>query len=419
MDIFIRIITDFLGSPAIVLGIVALLGNIFLKKSGQDILLSTVKAIMGFEILSGGATMITGALTPLSSLINSVLGVEGVIPLYWPVYSATMTQFGSQVALAFVIGFALNLILAKITPIKMLALTVHLQLFWAGFVVVVLNAVGMTGGTLIFVAGAICGVYYWLVTAICFHYIKPMTTEYSNFVPSVVGVIVASEMGKLFKNKQSTEEIDLGDSFEWVKDTIVTISVVMFIVYVIFGIFAGAATVEQLSGGTYWLVYLLLTSITFGGAVAVILYGVRMILAEIIPAFVGIQEAFLPDAKVGLDYPTVYNFAGTAVLLGFVSNLVGSIIATIVMVATGFSPLVVPGVQINFFEGALIGVYANAHGGIKNVILSNLILGFVLQWGVALVYPYTGAMATTGYAYEAIDFNTIGLGLVKLLALFH
>ena len=66
-------------------------------------------------------------------------------------------------------------------------------------------------------------------------------------------------------------------------------------------------------------------------------------------------------------------------MLGFVFSLLGSILATLVMAFTGFSPVVVPGVQINFFEGALVGVYANARGGLKNCIFSALITGFILQ----------------------------------------
>ena len=81
--------------------------------------------------------------------------------------------------------------------------------------------------------------------------------------------------------------------------------------------------------------------------------------------------------------------------------------------------MVVPGVQINFFEGALVGVYANARGGLKNCILSSLITGFLLQFAVALTFPLTGHLVATGGAYEAMDFNTIGFLIAKIMSLFH
>ena len=143
-----------------------------------------------------------------------------------------------------------------------------------------------------------------------------------------------------------------------------------------------------------------------------------MMLAELIPAFSGVAEKLLPNAILGLDYPTVFPYAGTAVMLGFVFSLLGSIAATLIMALTGFSPVVVPGVQINFFEGALVGVYANAHGGMKNCIFSAFITGFILQFAVALTFPLTGHLIATGGAYEAMDFNTIGYLIARVLSLF-
>jgi PTS system ascorbate-specific IIC component len=420
MAILNVIATQVLGDPVIVLGLVALIGLILLKKSKQDILLGTIKVMLGYIILSAGAGFITGALDPLTKMIRAGLGVEGVVPLYWPVFAKTMATFGTQVALVFVFGFIINLLLSKFTPLHFLALTVHLQLFWAGFIVVVLDAVNIKGVNLILIGSIISGFYYWLVTAISYHYMKDtLTDEHANFVPSVMGMVVAGLLGKILGKGKSSEELEISEGFSWVKDTIVSISVVMFIVYIIFALVAGIPFVEkELSGGKVWFIYLLSTALQFGGAVAVILYGVRMLLAEIIPAFTGISERLLPNAKMGLDYPTIYPYAGTAVLLGFLCHLGGSIVATLSMLAIGFSPLVIPGVQINFFEGALIGVYANSRGGIRNVILSNLIIGFILQFGVAFVYPDTGILAASGGAYEAIDFNTIGLLITKLLHLF-
>lgn len=418
---FINIVaTQILGSPVIVLGLVALLGLVFLKKSKTEIMLGTVKTMLGYVILMGGAELIVTALDPLTKMIKAGLHVEGVLPLYWPAFSQTMAKFGTQVAIVFLLGFIINMFLSRFSPLRYLALTVHLQLFWAGFIVIVLDAFHITGIKLYIIGAIICALYYWLVTAISYHYIKDtMTKEHANFVPSIIGIIVAAIFGKILGKGRSTEEIEVPEGFSWVKDTVVSISVVMFVVYIIFALVAGLPFVNKLSGGQFWVVYLLLISLKFGGSVAVILYGVRMLLAEIIPAFTGISEKLLPNAKMGLDYPTVYPYAGTAVMVGFLFHLLGSIAATLVMAATGFSPLVVPGVQINFFEGALIGVYANFMGGLRNVILSCFVIGFILQFGVAFVYPYTGILAHSGAAYEAIDFNTIGLVIVKLLNLFN
>ncbi|MBR2809459.1 MAG: hypothetical protein IKE33_04460, partial [Erysipelotrichaceae bacterium] len=281
----------------------------------------------------------------------------------------------------------------------------------------VMSTYGFSGTSMIVIGGVISGVYYWIVTTISAKLIKPYTDAHANFVPSIVGIAFACLLGDaLFKGEQkSTEDISLPKSLSWLKDPIIACAVAMFVLNLIFTFVAGPSVVAEIAGGTPWIVYDLLQAITFGGGIAVILYGVRMLLAELIPAFTGIAETILPNSVLGLDYPTSFGYAGTGLMLGFVFSLFGSIVATIVMAVTGFSPCVLPGVQINFFEGGLIGVYANAHGGIKSCIIGSFITGFALQFFVAFTFPLTGAsLMATGGAYEAIDFNTIGLGLAKL-----
>ena len=420
MNFAIDFITNVLGNPTVMLGIIACIGLMFLRKNVSDIVMGTVKTMMGYLILSAGTTIIGTPITLLTTLVQRGLGVDGVLPLYWVVYAESMAKFGTEAALIFIIGFVINILLAKFTPWKNLAMTVHLQLFWAGFMASIMAGFGFSGITLIAIGGLISGVYYWIATTISAHYLKPVTTEHANFVPSAIALVIAGEAGRLFKKGgKSTEEIEFPSSLNWLKDSILATCMAVLVMNFIFTFIAGPAVVRELAEGTPWILYVLIQSLTFGGGIAVILYGVRMMLAELIPAFSGVAEKLLPNAVLGLDYPTVFPYAGTAVMLGFVFSLLGSILATLVMAFTGFSPVVVPGVQINFFEGALVGVYANARGGLKNCIFSALITGFILQFAVALTFPMTGHLMATGGAYEAMDFNTIGYLIAKLMSLFH
>lgn len=420
MKFAIDFITNVLGNPTVMLGLIACIGLLFLKKGISDTVMGTVKTMMGYLILSAGTTIIGPPISLLTALVQKGLGVEGVLPLYWVVYAESMAKFGTQAALIFIIGFVINILLAKFTKWKNLALTVHLQLFWAGFMASIMAGFGFSDPMIIVIGGTISGIYYWIATTISAHYLKPLTTEHANFVPSAISLVIAGECGKLFKKGgRSTEELEFPSSLNWLKDSVIATCMAVLLMNIIFTFVAGPDVVREMAAGTPWLLYVIIQSITFGGGIAVILYGVRMMLAELIPAFSGVAEKLLPNALLGLDYPTVFPYGGTAVMLGFMFSLLGSIIATLVMTFTGFSPVVVPGVQINFFEGALVGVYANARGGLKNCILSSLITGFLLQFAVALTFPLTGHLVATGGAYEAMDFNTIGYLIAKLMSLFH
>ena len=51
MEMFYKIVTNIFGSGAVILGLVTLFGNMFLKKKGSDVLLSTIRSKMGFDLI--------------------------------------------------------------------------------------------------------------------------------------------------------------------------------------------------------------------------------------------------------------------------------------------------------------------------------------------------------------------------------
>ena len=82
----------------------------------------------------------------------------------------------------------------------------------------------------------------------------------------------------------------------------------VFLVTVISCIFAGAPFVAKYAGDTNMVVWAFIQGFTFSAGVTVILTGVRMILAELVPAFKGIAEKIVPDAIPALDCPTAVSY---------------------------------------------------------------------------------------------------------------
>lgn len=52
-----------------------------------------------------------------------------------------------------------------------------------------------------------------------------------------------------------------------------------------------------------------------------------MVIAEIVPAFKGIADKLVKDAKPALDCPTVFPFAPNAVIVGFLASFVAGTVS--------------------------------------------------------------------------------------------
>ena len=149
-------------------------------------------------------------------------------------------------------------------------------------------------------------------------------------------------------------------------------------------------------------------TLTFTGGLYVIITGVRLFLGEIVPAFVGITEKFIPGAKPALDCPVVFPYAPTATVLGFISAYAAGLICMFIMAAmktTVMIPVAIP----FFFIGATAGVFGNARGGWKGCVLGAFVTGILISVGPAVIYGILTSVGLSGSSFPETDFNLIGI----------
>ena len=189
----------------------------------------------------------------------------------------------------------------------------------------------------------------------------------------------------------------------------------MAILYMIVAFAAGQTFIEaELSGGQHFVVFALIQAITFAGGVYVILAGVRLILAEIVPAFRGIAMKLVPNAKPALDCPVVFPYAPNAVLIGFLSSFAGGVVGLFILIALG-APAILPGVVPHFFCGATAGVFGNATGGRRGAIIGAFAQGLLITFLPALLMPVLGGLGFAGSTFSDADFGVWGILIGKVI----
>ena len=171
---------------------------------------------------------------------------------------------------------------------------------------------------------------------------------------------------------------------------------------------AGAA-----SGVGNYLMMGVTQGLSFGVAVAVILFGVRTILGELVPAFQGIAERMVPGAVPALDAPIVFPFAQNAVLIGFISSFVAGL-AGLAVLSLWLGPafgwvLVLPGLVPHFFTGGAAGVYGNATGGRRGAIAGGFVNGLLITFLPALLVRVLGSFGEENTTFGDADFGWYGI----------
>jgi ascorbate PTS system EIIC component len=216
---------------------------------------------------------------------------------------------------------------------------------------------------------------------------------------------------------QSTEKLKLPGWLGIFRDYVVSISLSITIFYYLSAFAAGQEAVEAAAGGTHWLVFPLIQALTFAGAVYVIITGVRMLLGEIVPAFVGISEKVIPNARPALDCPVAFPYAPTATVVGFLSAYAGGLVCMGIFSAVG-APVIIPVAIPYFFIGATAGVFGNATGGWKGAVVGGFVTGVVIAVGPALLFPVMAQMGLEGSSFPEPDFVVIGLAIWYIGRLF-
>ncbi|GAA3608765.1 MAG: PTS ascorbate transporter subunit IIC [Gibbsiella quercinecans] len=410
----LKFVVDILKVPSVLVGIIALIGLLAQRKSFSDIVKGTVKTILGFIVLGGGATVLVSSLNPLGGMFEHAFNIQGIIPNNEAIVSIALEKYGASTALIMAFGMVANIVVARFTRLKYIFLTGHHTFYMACMIGIILTVAGFEGFALVFTGALSLGLVMAFFPAIAQRYMRRITGNddiaFGHF--GTLGYVLSGWIGaRIGKNSRSTEEMNLPKNLSFLRDSSISISITMIIIYLIMAICAGQDYVEsQLSAGQNYLVYSIIQAITFAAGVFIILQGVRLILAEIVPAFTGFSEKLVPNARPALDCPVVYPYAPNAVLIGFLFSFLGGLVG-LFLLGQMKMVLILPGVVPHFFTGATAGVFGNATGGRRGAMLGAFANGLLITFLPVLLLPVLGALGFANTTFSDADFGVVGIVL--------
>jgi len=422
ISIFFDIVPQLL--PTFMLGLVAMIGLLVQRKSFSEVLTGVIKTMAGTLILFTAVGVINQTITPIATLFGLVYNFQGQASAAdWTGFLGT---YGVQIVLVMVLGFLVNLLLARITRWKFVFLTGHIM-FWNAFMVVAALADGgqLSGAALILMGGLVQGALSILFPALITPFVvkltgrKDFTIGHTTTVIAVIGAL----LGKWFGDPtQSTEDLKVPEGFSFIKSMTVSTSIIMFLLYLVMGFVVGLPdAAAAFTGGVVWLwfLWIVMQGILFGGGLVILLTGVRMMLAEIVPAFHGIARKIVPDGIPALDCPMIFPYGQNALMIGFPIAVIASLITLVIFGLAGYPYLLLPLVVAAFFDVGPAAVLANATGGRRGVVIASIVGGILLIVFQALSLPFVMNTAA-GFinAFGGNDFSIIAIvvgGLTRLI----
>lgn len=436
MQILLFII-ELIKIPAIILGLISMVGLIIQRKSFGDVLVGTIKTILGLLIMSVGIGALINALIPIqnmfqagfssSSLETFVTFDEGVVGA---VQSANVQELGAAIAWTLLFGYIVHILLARFTPFKYMYLTGHMIWIHAGAFAILFHSFGLPLFWTVALASLVDGAYMTFMPALAQPFMRTiMGNDEIAFGHGQTSMnVICGWVGKLVGNKKdSAEKMKVPEGLNFFRDMAISISLIMLVVAFVAAIVAvvqvGVPGFEKdISGGQNWLVFTILQALGFTAGVLVLLQGVRMLIAEIVPAFKGIGEKAIPGAKPALDCPVIYPFAPNSLIIGLISGTIAQVVAMLLLALMKW-PVPLPSMIAAFFASGAGAIFANSTGGRRGAWVGGFLWCFLGWFVISFAYKFQvfgdlTAMGATALGFTSPDALFPGIVIWAIAKLF-
>lgn len=431
-------IIQLLKDASILVSLFTLVGCIIQRKSINDTIVSVTKTFLGFILLFAAArVMISPSLNSFSNIFMMAFDVKGIVPNNEVVIVDAMDQLGPQFASAIALGLigamVLNLVFARITPLKFVVLSGHHVFFMVSCLTIIslLHGYSMTISAIM--GSVITAVWCVVSPALLVRYcrriknVEPLRVsgDFSIGQFGSTSYMLSGFIGDKFGNADNDiEEAKLPTALGFLTDKSTSTFLVMFLFFLVSALVAGFDKVQIIAdhvakhGHINVLLFLLKESGLFAAGVFVLGRGVNMFVEELIPAFKGISDKLIKNSVPAIEIYSLFPYSKNAVFVGFICCTIAGFITMVIIPYFGL-PVIVPSLLFTFASGGGSGIIGNATGGVRGCILGSILCGVLSTIGSALIFkPIWDAGVHAATTYSTTDFTILGELLHHTLSLF-